>query len=92
MKLYLGMRKIIVTDWYISTAETTSGIFKLGKKAKVTPLLIGKENGAQSFVRWEIEEHDGGSKLTITVYPFILANLPKDTSIHSAYFVGSNLV
>lgn len=41
-------------------------------------LLIGEENGAQSYVIWEIEQlSDNQSRLTITVYPFILAKLPK---------------
>jgi len=39
-------------------------------------LLIGEENGPQSFVKWVIEELGNKSKLTITVYPFILAKLP----------------
>ncbi|MBJ64578.1 MAG: hypothetical protein CMB55_07290 [Euryarchaeota archaeon] len=51
--------------------------FQSWEEGKGYTLLIGKENGAQSFVRWEIEEQDDGSKLTITVYPFILAKLPK---------------
>lgn len=41
-------------------------------------LLIGEENGPQSYVVWEIEKiSDDESRLTITVYPFILAKLPK---------------
>ena len=41
-------------------------------------LLIGKENGAQSYVVWEIESvSPSKSVLSITVYPFILAKLPK---------------
>jgi len=51
--------------------------FQTWEEGKGYTLLIGKENGAQSFVRWEIEEQGNGSKLTITVYPFILAKLPK---------------
>ena len=51
--------------------------FQTWEEGKGYTLLIGEENGSQSFVRWEIEEQDGGSKLTITVYPFILAKLPK---------------
>ena len=50
MKLYLGMRKIIVTDWYILTAETTSEIFQTWEEGKGYTLLIGEENGPQSFV------------------------------------------
>ena len=41
-------------------------------------LLIGEENGAQSYVVWDLEElSESESSLTITVYPFILAKLPK---------------
>ena len=41
-------------------------------------LLIGEENGKQSYVTWKIEAlNDNSSKLTITVYTFILAKLPK---------------
>ena len=40
--------------------------------------MIGEENGKQSYVTWKIEAlNDNSSKLTITVYPFILAKLPK---------------
>ena len=51
--------------------------FQTWEEGKGYTLLIGKENGAQSFVSWEIEKQVDGSKLTITVYPFILAKLPK---------------
>ena len=40
-------------------------------------LLIGEENGPQTFVEWVIQSLGDKSKLTITVYPFILAKLPK---------------
>ena len=40
-------------------------------------LLIGEEDGPKSYVVWEIDSLDGGkSKLTITVYPYILAKIP----------------
>ncbi len=40
-------------------------------------LLIGKEGGPQSYVVWNIMPiGDEKSKLTIIVYPFILAKLP----------------
>ena len=40
-------------------------------------LLIGEEDGAQSYVVWTIEATEkGGSRLTITVHPYLLANLP----------------
>ena len=40
-------------------------------------LLIGEENGPQTFVEWVIQSLGDKSKLTITIYPFILAKLPK---------------
>ena len=40
-------------------------------------LLIGEEGGAQSYVVWTIEAiSEGRSQLTITVHPYLLANLP----------------
>ena len=40
-------------------------------------LLIGEEGGPQSYVVWTIEATSaGGSQLTITVHPYLLANLP----------------
>ena len=40
-------------------------------------LLIGEEGGAQSYVVWTIEATEqGGARLTITVHPYLLANLP----------------
>ena len=40
-------------------------------------LLIGEEGGPQSYVEWTIEAtSEGGSRLTITVHPYLLANLP----------------
>ena len=54
--------------------------FQSWEQGKGYTLLIGEENGSQSFVKWEIEEQVNGSKLTITVYPFILAKLPKNHS------------
>lgn len=40
-------------------------------------LLIGEEGGLQSYVVWTIEStEEGGSQLTITVHPYLLANLP----------------
>ena len=40
-------------------------------------LLIGEAGGPQSYVVWEIDSApEGKSKLTITVYPHILAGLP----------------
>ena len=41
-------------------------------------LLIGEEGGPQSYVVWTIKPTaDGGSELTITVHPYLLANLPE---------------
>ncbi len=41
-------------------------------------LLIGEEDGPQSYVVWHIDSLGASqSRLTITVYPFILAKLPK---------------
>ena len=51
--------------------------FQTWEEGKGYTLLIGKENGPQSFVEWVIEDKGNKSKLTITVYPFILAKLPK---------------
>ena len=51
--------------------------FQTWEEGKGYTLLIGKENGAQSFVRWEIEEQDGGSKLTIMEAYSYLQNFPK---------------
>ena len=44
-------------------------------------LIIGKENGPQSYVVWQITElNDNQSSLSITVYPYLLANLNKAVS------------
>ena len=51
--------------------------FQTWDEGKGYTLLIGEENGPQSFVEWVIEDRGNTSKLTITVYPFILAKLPK---------------
>ena len=51
--------------------------FQTWDEGKGYTLLIGEENGPQSFVEWVIEDRENTSKLTITVYPFILAKLPK---------------
>ncbi|MAV94988.1 MAG: hypothetical protein CMA31_04795 [Euryarchaeota archaeon] len=40
-------------------------------------LLIGEEDGPKSYVVWEIDSLEGRkSKLTITVYPYILDKIP----------------
>ena len=41
-------------------------------------LVIGEEGGPQSYVEWVIDSLDQDrSRLTITVYPYILARLPR---------------
>ena len=39
-------------------------------------LLIGEEGGPQSYVVGTSSQPDGGSELTITVHPYLPANLP----------------
>ena len=51
--------------------------FQTWEEGKGYTLLIGEENGPQTFVEWVIQNLGDKSKLTITVYPFILAKLPK---------------
>ena len=44
-------------------------------------LIIGEENGSQSYVVWQITElSNNQSSLSITVYPYLLANLNKALS------------
>ena len=40
-------------------------------------LWIGNNNKDQSFVEWRLEKVGSRSKLTITVYPFLLSTWPK---------------
>ena len=40
-------------------------------------LWIGDNNKEQSFVEWRLEKAGSRSKLTITVYPFLLSTWPK---------------
>ena len=40
-------------------------------------LWIGDNNKEQSFVEWRLEKVGSRSKLTITVYPFLLSTWPK---------------
>ena len=55
-------------------------ILKPGKKIRPT-LLIGEENGCQSYVIWNIDKiAENKSKLTITVYPFILSKFSQPSS------------
>ena len=50
-------------------------------------LLIGEENGPQSYVKWNVESLDENkSRLTIIVYPFILAKIPKIIALIPHFF------
>ena len=54
-------------------------------------LWIGdNNNNDQSFVEWRLEKVDSGSKLTITVYPFLLSSWPKVFSF-LPYFLYINI-
>ena len=53
-------------------------------------LWIGDNNKDQSFVEWRLEKVDNGSKLTITIYPFLLSAWPKVFSF-LPYFLYINI-
>ena len=53
-------------------------------------LWIGDNNKDQSFVEWRLEKAGNRSKLTITVYPFILSNWPRILSF-LPYFLYINI-
>ena len=53
-------------------------------------LWIGDNNKDQSFVEWRLKKVDSGSKLTITVYPFLLSSWPKVFSF-LPYFLYINI-
>jgi len=53
-------------------------------------LWIGDNNKDQSFVEWRLEKIDNGSKLTITIYPFLLSTWPKVFSF-LPYFLYINI-
>ena len=53
-------------------------------------LWIGDSNKNQSFVEWRLEKVNTGSKLTITVYPFLLSSWPKVFSF-LPYFLYINI-
>ena len=53
-------------------------------------LWIGDNNKDQSFVEWRLEKIDSGSKLTITIYPFLLSTWPKVFSF-LPYFLYINI-
>ena len=61
--------------------------FNIWDENKGYELLIGEENGPQSYVIWRIDRiMKNKSKLTIIVYPFILAKLSKLSSYIPYYF------
>ena len=49
-------------------------------------LWIGSNNNNQSFVEWRLEKVGSRSKLTITVYPFLLSSWPKVFSFFPYFF------
>ena len=53
-------------------------------------LWIGDNNKDQSFVEWRLEKVGNRSKLTITVYPFLLSNWPRVLSF-LPYFLYINI-
>ena len=53
-------------------------------------LWIGDSSKNQSFVEWRLEKVGTGSKLTITVYPFLLSSWPKVFSF-LPYFLYINI-
>ena len=53
-------------------------------------LWIGDNNKDQSFVEWRLEKVGSRSKLTITVYPFLLSNWPRVLSF-LPYFLYINI-
>ena len=53
-------------------------------------LWIGDNDKDQSFVEWRLEKVDEGSKLTITIYPFLLSTWPKVFSF-LPYFLYINI-
>ena len=53
-------------------------------------LWIGDNNKDQSFVEWRLEKAGNRSKLTITVYPFLLSTWPRILSF-LPYFLYINI-
>ena len=53
-------------------------------------LWIGDNNKDQSFVEWRLEKVGSKSKLTITVYPFLLSTWPRILSF-LPYFLYINI-
>ena len=60
------------------------------KALKGYDLWIGDNNKDQSFVEWRLEKAGNRSKLTITVYPFLLSNWPRILSF-LPYFLYINI-
>ena len=51
--------------------------FQTWSEGRGYTLLIGEKGGAQSYVEWQIETQEKDTcRLTITVYPYILARIP----------------
>ena len=69
--------------------ELTFEISKHDDPNKGYTLLIGEENGAQSYVVWDLEQlSDNESRLTITVVSFHTRKTSQNTCIPATYFVG----
>lgn len=60
------------------------------KALKGYDLWIGDNNKDQSFVEWRLEKVGSRSKLTITVYPFLLSTWPRILSF-LPYFLYINI-
>ena len=60
------------------------------KALKGYDLWIGDNNRDQSYVEWRLEKVGSRSKLTITVYPFLLSNWPRILSF-LPYFLYINI-
>ena len=63
--------------------------FVMWKFSEGYDLWIGNNNKNQSFVEWRVEKKGTGSKLTITVYPFLLSTWPRALSFFP-YFLYIN--
>tara|TARA_Y100000768_G_C23980587_1_gene685533 strand:- start:167 stop:676 length:510 start_codon:yes stop_codon:yes gene_type:complete len=80
-------KKNSIISWedssHIDMLEYLNGLKYIRKFTKWSPfkgyeLEIGKKNGKQSYVVWEIKEMDNTTcTLSITVYPHLLSKYPK---------------
>ena len=80
-------KKNSIISWeessHIDMLEYLNGLKYIRKFTKWSPLKgyelkIGKKNGKQSYVIWEIKEINNTTcVLSITVYPHLLSNYPK---------------